>query len=352
AVYLATLCSALAMGFRYRKARIGGYRKVFVKEFLQAGMIANDILQHPEIVHLHGHFCHGATTVTWFASRLTGQPFSFTAHAKDIYQRKLNPRDLLPQKLAAARFVVTCTEANKTHLDQLAVEQGKVHRIYHGLDLERFTPAPRHRDPDRPVILAVGRFTKKKGFPSLVEALAHVRDRGRPFHCRLIGEPGDDSDEIERWVRTTGLIDRIEIMGAMPQDRLKAAYQAADLFVLPCLVVEDGDRDGIPNVLAEAMAMELPVISTAVSGIPELVEDGASGLLVPPSDAERLAEAMVALLDDPLRARRLGVAGRRTITQIFDSTVTTRDLDALFESAIQARLAEHPSRVSAVRAEA
>ena len=333
------------MGWRYRKGTIGGFRKVFIKEFLQAGMIANDILKRPKIAHLHGHFCHGATTVTWFVSRLTGLPFSFTAHAKDIYQRKLNPRDLLSRKLAAAAFAVTCTAANKKHLDGLAAAPDQIHCIYHGLDLESFIPSPRSAVGDEPLILGVGRMTRKKGFPTLIDALAHLQKSGRRFRCRLIGEDGDDADEIRRKIETTGLKDRIQLIGAMPQDQLRAAYQDADLFVLPCLVVEDGDRDGIPNVLAEAMAMELPVVSTTVSGIPEIVRDGENGLLAPPSDPIRLAEAIAGLLDDPMLARRLGVAARQTIADIFDSEITTKDLGLLFGRAIRRRLAKHPIRM-------
>lgn len=354
-VWLATLASAIAMGFRYRKGRIGGFRKVFIKEFLQAGIIANDILKRPEVVHLHGHFCHGATTVTWFASRLTGLPFSFTAHAKDIYQGKLNPSDLLPRKLEASRFAVTCTEANKQHLDNLvdAANQARpVHRIYHGLDLERFAPSPRGPWGEEPVILGVGRLTRKKGFPTLIEALAQLHASGQRFRLRLIGEDGDDADEIQRRIGTSGFERRIEMAGAVPQDQLRAAYQDADLFVLPCRVVEDGDRDGIPNVLAEAMAMELPVVSTTVSGIPEIVRDGDNGLLVAPDDAIGLAGAIGRLLDDPLLARRLGVAARRTITRVFDSTVTTEDLGALFEGAIAESLRHRPVRLPVSRIQA
>lgn len=191
AAYLRTLARALLMAWRYRPGRVG-LRKSMIKEFLQAGVIAADLLDHPAVYHLHGHFCHGATTITGFVSGLSGRPFSFTAHAKDIYQQTLNPGDLLQRKLQAARFVTTCTGANEVYLKRLAAESDKVYRIYHGLDLAAFTPPDREADRGPvPLLLSVGRLVEKKGFLTLLDACARLSAAGLRFRCLIVGRPVD-----------------------------------------------------------------------------------------------------------------------------------------------------------------
>lgn len=330
--YLATLGSALAMCWKYRSGA-GKPRKVFIKEFLQAGHIANDVLEKGTVAHLHGHFCHGVATITWFASRLTGLPFSFTAHAKDIYEAALNPGDLLERKLAAARFVATCTEANAVQLRRRAPSSKVVHTIYHGLDTAYFAP-DEAAAPSLPVILSVGRFVEKKGFRYLVEACAQLKAEGQLFVCVIVGEKGDAYEAIQRLVEERDLGDVVRLQNAVTQEELREIYRRARVFALPCQVTDSGDRDGIPNVLAEAMAMGVPAVSTRVSGIPELVQDGVHGLLVESRDADALADALRRVLADPELHRRLARAGRARICECFDSRRTTLALKALFEQAI------------------
>jgi glycosyltransferase involved in cell wall biosynthesis len=334
--YLATLAQALHMCWRYRDGLLAAPRKVYVKEFLQAGDIASRVLGDSSIRHLHGHFCHGATTITWFVSRLTGLPFSFTAHAKDIYLEDLNPRDLLPRKLAAARFVATCTGANAEHLRARASDAERVHTIYHGLDTRYFAPDGKRVGDARPLVVSVGRFVEKKGFAYLVQACARLRAAGVPMRCVIVGERGPDYARIARMIVDARLDDCVELRGPVSQDALRTLYRDASLFVLPCQVVADGDRDGIPNVLAEAMATGLAVVSTDVSGIPELVTHGADGLLVPARDADALADAMRGLIEDPALRRRLGEAARAKICASFDATRTTRALHELFARSLAA----------------
>lgn len=332
AAYAASLLETLWMSVAYRESAWSAPRKVFFKEFLQAGYIAGELLRDPETQHLHGHFCHGVTTVTMLAARMSGRPFSFTAHAKDIYLAELNPGGLLRRKIHRAAFVVTCTEANKRHLDALHDRgPGHVRTIYHGLDTSLFTPTP-ETNLAKPRILSVGRFVEKKGFAYLVDACALLRGRGLDFECLIVG--GDDvyKAQVERRIAEHALEGCVSLRSSVTQEQLRDIYARSTVFALPCQVLDNGDRDGIPNVLAEAMAMQLPVVSTDISGIPEVVRNGVNGLLVPPKDAAALSEAIAALLENPALSNQLGTQARQTILEIFDSSSNTRRLAALFEA--------------------
>lgn len=378
AAYLKTLASALAMSVRYRNSAFT-LRKVFIKEFLQAGHIAAQVLDAGSVRHLHGHFCHGATTITWFVSRMTGLGFSFTAHAKDIYQHDQNPGDLLKRKLDAARFATTCTGANEEHLAERFPDSKLVRTVYHGLDTRYFAPRAQAGDcashecghaghaaanvapaltsnaePKQidaayvgsaqrslgdaqfePIVLGVGRFVEKKGFRYLIDACAMLKQRGLRFRCVLLGEKGDQLDAIRKQIATVGLEDQVELRGPVTHGQLRETYAQASVFVLPCLVAADGDRDGIPNVLAEAMAMGLPVVTTAISGIPELVDADKDGLVVPERNAAALAAALERILTDATLRAALGAAARAKVCRMFDSRETTRELKALFDLAMR-----------------
>ncbi len=337
--WLSTLGTALALAWRHRPRETGrrfALRKVFVKEFVQAGWIAHAVRTEGDVSHLHGHFCHGVATITWFASRMSGLPFSFTAHAKDIYQAELNPGRLLERKLGAARFVATCTCANAQVLRARHARPGEVHAIYHGLDTEWFSPrrstssaATSDVDSRVPVLLAVGRLVEKKGFDRLVEACALLRDRGLAFTCRIVGEEGSAGAQLRAHVARLDLAGCVAFTGPMSQDRLREVYREARVFALPCRVMDDGDRDGFPNVLAEAMAMGVPVVTTPVSGIPEMIDHGVHGLLVDGTPAE-LADAIARLLTDDALHAQLAASARQRICERFDSRRTTVALHELF----------------------
>jgi glycosyltransferase involved in cell wall biosynthesis len=337
--WLATAVSVLALAWQHRPREAGApfaLKKVFIKEFLQAGHIADAVMTAGDVGHLHGHFCHGVATITWFASRLTGLPFSFTAHAKDIYQPELNPGRLLERKLGAARFVATCTCANADVLKGRHPRPCEVHTIYHGLDTDWFSPAaPAAAADTPPQVLAVGRFVEKKGFEHLVDACALLKARGVRFGCTIIGEKGSAYDSVKAQVERLGLQHHVTLQRAVAQDALREIYRRAHAFALPCQVMEDGDRDGFPNVLAEAMAMGVPVVTTAISGIPEMIDDGVHGLLVAPRDATALADALERVLTDAALHRRLASAGRERICERFDSRRTTVALRDLFVAELQ-----------------
>lgn len=333
----------LAMGQAWRSRKGRWPRKLYLKEFLFAAAIADRVLADPAISHLHAHFCHGSTTVTWLAATMSGRTFSFTAHAKDIYRADLNPAGLLGRKLRAAEFVTTCTGANHEHLAALEPDAA-VSTVYHGLNEEfvRLLKAQPNLDrQDRPGqegdrlrILSVGRLVAKKGLDLLIAATEMLVESGLDVEVRIVGEEGEQGPALRQLVSELGLDDRITFLPPMDQPGLFAEYRAADVFCLPCRVVDDGDRDGIPNVLIEAMAAGLPVLSTPVSGIPELVDHRDNGLLVSPESPAALAKAMSELHDNPDLAVRLAACARETVTSRFDGWATTQDLVDLLSEAV------------------
>jgi glycosyltransferase involved in cell wall biosynthesis len=286
-----------------------------VRRFVQAVCLAAR-LPGSGVRHLHANFAHGPTDVTRLAASLAKLRFSFTAHARDIYTA---PRHELRAKILEAAFVVTCTRANRDHLRDLAGPAGreKIHLVYHGTDVGKFRPAPPGLREDPPLLLSVGRLVPKKGFATLLEACARLRRRGHAFRCTILGE-GPEREPLAAQVRALGLDGVVEMPGSRSQEQVLEAYRRATVFALPCTVLANGDRDGIPNVLVEAMGVGLPVISTAISGIPELVEDGRSGLLVG-AGSEDLAAGLERLLGDAGLRRRLGANARRTVVERFDS---------------------------------
>lgn len=338
--YFKVLAQCLGMSIQYRNGFFELPRSVFIKEFLQAGFIADAALLAGNIRHLHAHFCHGSTTIALYASQMSGIPFSFTAHAKDIYLKELNPGQLLQKKMRKAEFLVTCTGANEEHLQQLAPPGTKIYKIYHGLDTKLFSDPDRQPQPypDKavPILLSVGRLVEKKGFEYLIQACEILKQRGYRFHCQIVGGGDDYANTLRAMIQQLRLEDTISLTGAVTQEALREIYQQASLFALPCLVVNNGDRDGIPNVLVEAMSMRVPVVSTNISGIPELIEHNVNGLLVPEKNELAMANALELLLLDPDLRHKLGDAGRARVCKDFDSEVTTLELKDLFMARLSA----------------
>ena len=321
---------------RDRRTALSGPRKIYVKELVQAIALADLLLDAPDVRHLHAHFAHGTTTVTWHAATIAGLPFSFTGHARDIYAPELNPKGWLRRKLLAARFAVTCTQANVKHLKAIAPE-ADVHLVYHGLNAD-FARLVREQ-PATPTangalrVLGVGRLVAKKGFDVFVDACAELRRRDVPFEALIVGQDDKHGDVVRGRIAAHGLGDRVELPGPMGQDELLREYRRAGVLCMPCRVLAN-DRDGIPNVLVEAMAAGAPVVATGVSGIPELVEDEVNGLLVEPDDPQALADALVRLHEDRELAARVAEAGRRTVQERFDGDRLARRLADLFEEAL------------------
>ena len=284
-----------------------------------AVQLAHAARSTPVLTRLHAHFASRAAHVAMLASLLGGWRFSFTAHAKDIYHDEVDP-DVLRVKMRTAELVVTVTEYNRRTL--LALGRGiedlekKVVRVYNGVDLSLFHPAASGEKP-RSRILGVGRLVEKKGFPTLIRACAVLRERGIPFTCDLIGS-GAQEPTLRSMIAELALGDAIVLRGGLPLEEIASEIRRASLVVLPCVVASDGNVDALPTVLLEAMASGVPVVSTAISGIPEIVVDGETGHLVAPSDTVALADVIQRILEDPRAADRLGRAGRQRAERLFD----------------------------------
>jgi len=318
----------------YRSWRSSGRAKLaFVRELLHAVELVDRLQTTPTVRHLHAHYAHGATTVAWFASSMTGLPFSFTGHAKDIYADSSNAEGVLRRKLEAARFAVTCTGANQRVLCGVA-PTATVHCLYHGLNAEfsrlLASRAPSDKSPERYRILSVGRLVRKKGFDILIEAAALLRAQDIPIEVAIIGNDGDHATDIRSLITARDLADHVAILGPQNQTRLFDEYHRAHVFCLPCRVLENGDRDGIPNVLMEAMACGTPVVTTDVSGIPEVVRHESNGLLVAAENAPALAQALARGYHDGGLMAQMAAAARRTAREQFDGDRLADRLAALF----------------------
>ncbi|MGH7496918.1 MAG: glycosyltransferase [bacterium] len=304
-----------------------------LKRFAQAGYLVGKSLEGTEVSHFHAHFSHDPTTVAYFVSWLTGISYSFSAHAKDIY---VQDQAFLQEKMAQARFVVTCTECNTNYLQSLRDQSGgstAVLRCYHGVDLELFSPPAKRSINPVPQILSIGRLVPKKGFPVLLQALYRLRLQGFEFCCTIIGD-GPMANILRKKITEANLDDCVQLLASMPQHELLRYYHSTDLFALACEVDRDGDRDGIPNVIVEAMAMAIPVVSTRVAGIPECVEHGRTGLLVAEKDAAALCEAMAKLLSAPRLARRFGRAGRKKVVHEFNVRRNIAQIDVALSKVV------------------
>lgn len=287
------------------------------RRFGQALVLAAEL--PADVRWLHAHFLHTPASVTRYAALMRGLPWSASAHAKDIWTI---PAWEKREKLAACAWLVTCTQVNREHLAGFA-PHGRVELVYHGFDLSRFPlcpstrPARSGRDPADPVIiLSVGRLVEKKGTDVLLDALAKLP---AGLHWRLVHVGGGPLRKaLARRARALGIATSVVWRGAQTQKELLVEYRSADLFALACRVARNGDRDGLPNVLVEAQSQALACVATDVSAIPELIQDGRTGVLVAPESPDELANALVALITDPERRRVLGAAGNARVTSTFE----------------------------------
>jgi glycosyltransferase involved in cell wall biosynthesis len=302
-----------------------------------------DALRAAGVPHLHAHFIDRTGAIGQMAARLAGIRCSLSAHAKDIY---LTPAAALRRRLRRALFTATCTEYNREALAAVAPRGVSLRRIYHGIDTARFRAHDDARDagvetPNSPLrLLAVGRLRPKKGFITLLQACALLRDGGVAAQCEIVGY-GEQQAELEALIGQLHLGESVTLRGKMSHRELIELYGAADVFVAPCEIAADGDRDGIPNVLLEAMSMRLAVVTTPVSGIPEIVRDDCNGLLVPPADPAALAAALAGLARDPAQRQRLGFEARRSVLEQFGEESNLQSLIGLLDGCVECDVHDH-----------
>jgi glycosyltransferase involved in cell wall biosynthesis len=285
------------------------------------------------IRHLHAHFAHDPALIAQLVYHLTGMPYSFTAHARDVFQV---PQAILSARIETARAVVTCCRANLEYLRKIApTAWKKLHIIYHGVNLKGFHPASSlPPETEIPLIVSIGRLVEKKGFFDLLSSLEQVKQKGIPFRCEIYGD-GPLKPQLQTWIDQHGFTNQVVLAGNRNQAEIIPVLQMAAMFVLTPTVTEDGDREGIPNVLVEAMAVGLPVISTAIAGIPELITSGQNGLLFPAHDIDAITGGMIELLQDREKRRQLGSAASWKVSQQFDVCQAAATLKLLFYSTLQ-----------------
>jgi len=300
------------------------------------------------IEHVHAHFATDSAVAAMILAALGGPGYSITAHAKDIYREGVDP-DLLDLLVARSAFTVTVCDANVRHVEGLVGEEarGRLRRLYNGIDLAAFAREPRAdeaRDPAH--VLAVGRLVEKKGFGVLLDALARLDREGVPFTATIVGD-GEEREALVARAAVHGLGHRVEFTGPRDQDHVRDLMRRATVLCLPCLVGTDGNRDALPTVLLEALASGLPCISTPVSGIPEILDGGRAGAIVPCEDPDRTADALTELLADPGRRAVLASRGRARAERLFDRDRQGAVLRDWFEAAARGareRRAEEEAR--------
>ena len=263
-------------------------------------------LQEKGIRHVHAHFAGMAARTAFWIDRFFSVTFSFTGHANDIFaprQFEISLEKLMEQALA----IVSVSDFGVRFLqERFPGSTAKIHRIYNGIQLNEF----QRSDFSSSIlsIVAIGRLIEKKGFADLIRACELLRKRGYDFRCQIIGE-GPLEEDLRAQIDDGGLLGQIDLAGPHPQHEVRSRLAGAALFVLPCIAEPGGAMDNLPTVIMEAMAAGLPVVSTQIGGVPEMVVENETGLLVSPNDPSALAEALERLMVDPALARRLGQAG-------------------------------------------
>lgn len=304
-----------------------------VTDVLQALQLARHV-RRKRIDHLHAHFATSAAAVARLASHFAGVPYTLTAHAKDIYHDSVRPSDLR-RRLHDAYAAVTVSDFNVCHLKETWPSLSpRVHRIYNGMHLEQLNYSPPAERPRQ--IIAVGRLIAKKGFSDLLDACHLLRQRQVDFRCVIIGA-GELEQALQEQIDRLSLAPDVELMGPRPQREVIRAIQDASVMAAPCVISEDGNRDGLPTVLLEAMALGTPCVATDVTGIPEVVQHERTGLLIQQNDPAGLATALERLLEDSALRQRLAGNARQLIEEEFDVHRNTAQLRELFGRAVSSR---------------
>jgi glycosyltransferase involved in cell wall biosynthesis len=325
--FFEALWNALTGARESPRARAAGIWHLFVACHWAAALRRDGVKQ------IHSQWIHSGGTVAMYGAWLLGVPFSFTGHAADL----LRERAALDDKIRRADFIVCISSFHRKFFLEHGARPEQLVTVYCGIDTKLFSPGRRKREPNqRYRILSAGRLVEKKGFEWVIRAGEILKQRGIDFEC-VIGGSGPLEADLRRQVEKAGLSDRVEITGqAIKQEEIPGFMHAGDVYCLPCVWAEDNDVDGLPQMLMEAMACGLPVVSTRLVGIPDLVIDGKTGLLVEPNQAEPLADALERLYADPDLAERLAAAGREHVLRDFDLSTCLTPLLERYRARLEA----------------
>jgi len=291
-------------------------------QFLAASRLA-DLLAQNRCVHLHIHFAHVPTQIGMYAAAMLGIPFTVIAHANDIFERGL----LLREKARRASKFLTISEFNKAYLVRSGVREADVAVVRCGVSFPRRVGKPSPESAALSKLGTLGRLVEKKGMDVLIRAVARLRDNGHNLELSIVGD-GPLRGELEALVSECRLVGTVKFVGGLPHAEVQGWLHGLDLFVLACKPDAQGDMDGIPVVLMEAMSQQVPVVSTRLSGIPELVVDGQTGLLANPGDDEDLAQKLLTMLESAELRKQLALAGERHVRNEFGQDV---NLDRLID---------------------
>jgi colanic acid/amylovoran biosynthesis glycosyltransferase len=296
--------------------------------YFMEGIYLGSQMVEEGITYLHTHFAGRAATAAWSVWSVYGIPYSLTTHAYDLFTNFNNPASnslwrnkngssLLDLKLEEAQRIITISEFNRRYLiEKLGVTDSKLQVIQCGVDVSRFQPDVKRLN-DRPLVLSVGGLVEKKGHDVLLRACSYLKNWGYTFQCKIIGE-GALLPDLVALTKSLKLEEYVHFCGRVHHSEILKYHKEADIFALACVKGKDGNMDGIPVALMEAMAMEIPVVTTNISGIPELVESGTTGFVVEPGDPKELAERLRQLLDDIQLRQAMGRRGREKVLQEYD----------------------------------
>lgn len=332
-------CHELAAEFPSLWATLSNAKLATVDEAYQAVELAATA-RSKNISHLHAHFATSAATVSRLAAKIAGIEYSVTMHAKDIFHESVVQNDLR-QKIEDAKFVVTVSDFNKQFLTKQFGHSEKILRIYNGLDLDLFGFHKKAQNTRS--IISVGRLVPKKGFRYLIDACKILSDQGVDFRCEIIGT-GELEEELHEQIARLGMSQQVQLTGPMPQNLVREKIRNATLFAAPCVIGDDGNRDGLPTVITESLAIGTPCISTDVTGIPEIVRHEETGIIVAQENAQELADEIRRLLDDQQLCRTLAENSRRLIEQEFDAEQNVAQIRQLIAGQTQTLKGPHFAR--------
>ena len=307
---------------------------------------AAQAMEQEGITHIHAHYATHPALVAWVIQQLADIPYSITVHAHDIYVRKA----MLKTKLEGATFIAAISEFNREYLAAYAGSwvKDKIHIVHCGILPENYSPSTYTLSPGEPIeMITIGSLQPYKGQKYLIDACAHLRDLDIPFRCRLIGE-GEERTALEQQIAAHQLAEQVQLLGAKTQEEVASLLATAHCYIQPSIITEAGKMEGIPVSIMEALACELPVIATQLSGIPELVRADQTGYLVPPAEAKALAEAVAHVYKHYEEAKRYGANGRQLVLQEFELNKNTQQLSRLLEQTISSSPKQHDNTLPMV----